>query len=174
MNLDRVCNILHKNDGSLPDINFDFGSERVAGVAYTLIQGRAKRLSSPHASYWSEEKGEDVPIRFGDNPALALLDGDTPGFHVVFGAMQSASGAPIPDLGVFVQDAGKIALDYRMGAEWNEAAIIGLFEIMRDLTALATGVRMTHTGNIFDLDDDILLTEFVRWLELPGGQAGLP
>jgi hypothetical protein len=92
------------------------------------------------------------------------LDGDAEVFHVVFGGLRSTSGASIPDLGVFVLDVGFIALDYRMGPEWDGPAIAGLFELMRDLKALSDVVTISHKGNIFESDDGILLTEFENWL----------
>lgn len=165
MSFDEVREILRTNDGSLPDINFDFGQERVVGDAYALIQGRATHLASEDAYYWSKSRHEESPIRFGENPAHAFLRGDAEGFHVVFGGLRSTAGAPIPDLGVFVLEAGFIALDYKMGPEWDEHAILGLFEVMEDIKALSDSVMISHAGNIFESGEGILLTEFNNWLD---------
>jgi hypothetical protein len=163
MHIDKVRQILNTNDGSLPDINFDFDQKRVVGDAYALIQGRATHLASKDACYWSKGKSKDFPISFGENPALAFLSGDAEAFHVVFGGLQSSTGAPVPDLGVFVLGAGFIALDYRMGPAWNEPAIFGLFEIMQDLKALSDVVKISHVGNIYETEESVLLTEFENW-----------
>lgn len=171
MSFDKVREVLHLNDGSLPDINFDFGQEHVVGDAYALIQGRATHLASEHAYYWSKSRSAESPIRFSENPALAFLDGDAEGFHVVFSGLRSTAGARIPDLGVFVLDVGFIALDYRMGLEWDEPAIVGLFEVMRDLKALSETVKISHVGNIFESDEGILLTEFKNWLDTDNSQG---
>jgi hypothetical protein len=165
MKFDKVSEILCRNDGSLPDIDFDFGVERMVGDAYALIQDRAGHLACEHAYYWSKSKEEECPIIFGDNPALAVLAGDAHGFHVVFGGLTSHAGAAIPDLGVFVLDSAHIALDYRMGPEWDGPAILGLFEVMRDLRALSDTVAVSHTGNIFESEEGILLTEFKKWAD---------
>ena len=114
--------------------------------------------------YWSKNRSEESPIRFGENPAIAFLEGDAEAFHVVFGGLRSKGGAPIPDLGFFVLDLGFIALDYRMGPDWDAPAIIGLFEIMRDLKSLSDVVHISHDGNIFESDECILLTELKNWL----------
>ena len=172
MNFDKVREILHANDGSLPDINFDFGQERVAGDAYALIQRRATHLATENPYYWSKNKNEEAPIRFGENPAIALLEGDAEGFHVIFGGLRSNDGAPVPDLGFFVLDPGIIALDYRMGPEWDDPAIIGLFEIMLDLKSLSDVVHISHKGNVFESDDGILLTEFKNWLYHQNSHTG--
>lgn len=164
MRFDRLLDILCTGDGSLPDINFDFGEAPVVAQAYALIQSRATWIGPEGAYYWSNSANLECPIRFGDNPALAVLYGDADGFHVVFGGLTSASSAPIPDLGVFVAGVGFIALDYRMGPEWNEGAILGLFELMRDLRALSAAVVISHDGNIYESDDGTLLTEFEHWL----------
>lgn len=164
MSLDQLRGILQKDDGSLPDINFDFGEERVASNAYALIQSRATHLVSVGAFYWSRNSAAEIPIRFGENPASVFLKGDAEAFHVVFGGLRSSAGAPIPELGVFVLDVGFIALDYRMGPGWNEAAILGLFEIMRDLQASSHSVTISHDGNIFETNEGVLLSEFKNWL----------
>jgi hypothetical protein len=169
MIIESVRNVLGTNDGSLPDINFDFGASRVVGDAYALLQSRASCLASEGAYYWSRNKGEERPIRFGENPALAFLDGDAEGFHVVFSGVRSSTGAPIPDLGVSVLDVGFIALDYRMGPAWDEAAILGLFEIMRELEAISSSVDISHTGNIFESEQGVLLSEFGRWKAVSSG-----
>ncbi len=163
MTIESVRNLLWTNDGSLPDINFDFGASRVAGDAYALLQSRASCLAFEGAYYWSRSRGEECPIRFGENPALALLEGDAEAFHVVFSGVRSSTGAPIPNLGVFVLDIGFIALDYRMGPAWDEAAILGLFEIMRELATLSSSVKISHIGNIFESEQGTLLSEFERW-----------
>ena len=163
MSLEIVRQILCVDDGSLPDINFDFGHERIVGDAYALIQRRASHLVSGYHYYWSRSKSEECAIGFGENPALAVLAGNAEPFHVVFGGMRSADGASIPDLGVFVFDHDSISLDYRMGPQWDEPAILGLFEIMRDLMALASAATVSHTGNIFETNDKILLSGFRIW-----------
>lgn len=172
MNFDKVREILHTNDGSLPDINFDFGQKPVAGDAYALIQRRATHLATANPYYWSKNRSEESPIRFGENPAIAFLEGDAEVFHVIFGGLRSKGGAPVPDLGFFVLSPGFIALDYRMGPEWDAPAIIGLFEIMRDLKSLSDVVHISHKGNIFESDEGILLTEFKYWLYDQNSHAG--
>ena len=163
MSLEAVRQILCIRDGDLPDINFDFGQQPVAGDAYAIIQVRATHLACKSACYWSRSKSKECVISFGENPALAVLAGEADPFHVLFGGLRSASGAPIPDLGVFVLDDDFIALDYRMGPHWDEPAILGLFEIMQDLKALAKCAIISHAGNIFETDEEILLSEFNTW-----------
>lgn len=173
MNFEKIRDIFYENDGSLPDINFDFGDVRVAGDAYVILQARATCLASKNAYYWSKSRGAEERIYLGDNPALAFLDGDADVFHVVFGGLRSTTGARIPDLGLFVLGMGFLALDYRMGPEWDEPAIVGLFEIMRDLQALTDVVTISHVGNIFERDEGILLTEFKDWLDARNSQESV-
>ncbi|WP_426212665.1 hypothetical protein [Massilia sp. TWP1-3-3] len=163
MSFRKVHQILCVRDGALPDINFDFGQKRVVGDAYALIQGRATHLASESSYYWSRSRSEECAIGFGENPALAVLAGDADPFHVVFGGLKSEEGVSIPDLGVFVLGPDFIALDYRMGPHWDEPAILGLFQIMRNLKALANPVTISHTGNIFETDEEILLGAFHTW-----------
>lgn len=154
--------IFNTDDGSLPDINLDFGNSQVAADAYALIQSRASRLVSSGAYYWSKSTQKECPISFGDNPATQLLLGEAEPFHVVFGGLSSSTGVAIPDLGVFALEPGFIALDYRMGLGLTEGAITGLFELIRDLSRLGTGAVLSHQGNAYD-HDSVLVDAFNRW-----------
>jgi hypothetical protein len=162
MNLHSASEILSENDGSLPDIEFDFGEEKRSSAAYALIQRQASCLASQGAYYWSKSKEIEVPIKFGENPAELLLSGEAEPFHVVFGGMRSSSSAIIPDLGLFILGSTQISLDYRMGKEWNRVAIEGLFELMLNLKCLAPNTKIQHVGNVFD-ESDILLSAFEMW-----------
>ena len=162
MNLQSVSEILSENDGSLPDIEFDFGEEECSSAAYTFVQKQASYLISRGAYYWSKSKEIEVPIKFGENPAELVLSGEAEPFHVVFGGMRSSSGAIIPDLGLFILGSTQISLDYRMGKDWNRAAIEGLFELMLTLKCLAPNTKIQHVGNVFD-ENDILLSAFKMW-----------
>jgi hypothetical protein len=88
---------------------------RLAADAYALLQGRARYLASRYPYCWLTIRHEEVSIHFGDNPGCAFLKGYAEGFHVVFEGLCSSAAAPIPDLGIFILDAGFISLDYRMG-----------------------------------------------------------
>lgn len=162
MNLDSVSEILSVSDGSLPDIEFDFGEEKRSSAAYALIQQQSSCLTSQGAYYWSKSKEIEVPIQFGENPADLVLSGEAEPFHVVFGRMRSSSGASIPDLGLFILGSTQISLDYRMGMDWNQPAIEGLFELMLSLKCLAPNTKIQHIGNVFD-ENDILLSAFKMW-----------
>jgi hypothetical protein len=162
MNLHFVSEVLSENDGSLPDIEFDFGEEKLASAAYALIQKQASCLTSRGAHYWSKSKEIDIPIEFGENPAQLVLNGEAEPFHVVFGGMRSSSGHIIPDLGLFILGPTQISLDYRMGKDWNQAAIEGLFELMLSLNRLTANTKIQHSGNVFD-QNEVLLTAFEMW-----------
>jgi len=157
--------MLRDDDGSLPEIVFDFGGQNLVAQAYQTIQSRASCLASPNAYYWSRKRECECPIHYGDDPVQAFLDGDAEGFHVVFGGLHAANGAPVPDLGVAVLGADYIVLDYRMGPAWNTAAVAGLFEIMQALVMLLPVVEIRHTENIGDDNGAVLPALFRRWME---------
>jgi hypothetical protein len=166
MNIQNVVEILSKNDGSLPDIEFYFGVEKCVATAYQLIQQHSTYIDSRSPYYWSNSLEVEVPIIFGQNPAEILLSGDAQSFHLVFGGIRSPSGKSIPDLGVFVLGETLISLDYRMGEYWNTEAVEGLFEIMSLLKSMSSDTTIKHRGNYFDYDETILLSTFNDWLEI--------
>jgi hypothetical protein len=160
MSIQNVLQILSKNDGSLPDIEFDFGLEKCVATAYQVIQNHSSYINSLKPYYWSRLHEVEIPIIFGQNPAKILLTGDAEPFHLVFGGITSPSGKNVPDLGVFVLDETVISLDYRMGEYWNEESIEGLFELMMSMKSLSYNTKIKHIGNFFDYEETILLSAF--------------
>ena len=165
MSVSEVQDVLKENDGSLPDIEFDFGNAPIAADAYALVQDRATAEESSFGHYWSKSRSLDCPIVFGENPALALVEGDAGPFHVCFGGIKSQSGAALPHLGFYVLDKCSISLDLRMGPEWSNEAIVGLFELVRDVCSLSSPVSVSHRGNDYDPGGETFLSGFQRWLE---------
>jgi hypothetical protein len=163
MSIQSILRILSENDGSLPDIEFDFGLEKCVATAYQIIQNQSSYIDSLKPYYWSRLREIEVPIIFGQNPAEILLTGDAEPFHLVFGGIISLSGKSVPDLGVFVLCETVISLDYRMGEYWNEQSIEGLFEIMSRLKFLSCNTNIKHLGNFFDYEETILLSAFNDW-----------
>jgi hypothetical protein len=164
MNIQNVVEIMCKNDGSLPDIEFDFGLEKCVNTAYRIIQEYSNHIVSASPYYWSNSCDIDIPIIFGQNPAEIFLSGDAQSFHLVFGGIRSPSGKHIPDLGVFVMMENTISLDYRMGEDWNAEAVEGLFEIMALLKSISSTTRIEHIGNYFEYEESILMSVFNNWL----------
>ncbi len=164
MNIQNVVEIMCENDGSLPDIEFDFGLEKCVDTAYQIVQQHSTHIVTVNPYYWSNSRDIDIPIIFGQNPAKILLSGDAQPFHLVFGGIRSPSGNSIPDLGVFVLMESVLSLDYRMGKYWNTEAVEGLFEIMSLLKSISSGTIIKHVGNYFDYEEKILMFAFDNWL----------
>jgi hypothetical protein len=163
MGIETVRQIFLTDDGSLPDINFDYRGAAVAADAYQLIQRHASSLASVRPNYWSKSRSCECSIKLGDNPAQLVFGGEADPFHVVFGGLTSNAGVPIPDLGVFVLGVDFVALDYRMGEHWTDAAIYGLLQLMSDLASLANGTLVSHEGNPHDSDGQILVGALNEW-----------
>ena len=162
--IDEVKSILNNNDGSLPDIEFDFNGEVLISKAYELIQSWSSGWASttePH--YWSRKHKKDVNIKFGYNPSEHFLNDEIDAFHVVFSGIKSKSGKLIPELGLYILEKDFISLDYKMGMEWTGEAIIGLFELMSEIKSLSTKTTITCQGNIYDPKCEVLLSSFNRW-----------
>jgi hypothetical protein len=158
-----AISVLKENDGSLADIEFDYDETPAATQAYAFIRSHAAGLVSMNNCYWSKSREDECGFGFDDDPTLALMAGDAEPFHVVFGGLRSPGGYVVPDLGVFCFTPSSLSLDYRMGPEWDAAAVTGLFEILRALSGLSERTRLAHLNNIYDRDD-ILLGAYRRWL----------
>lgn len=123
------------DDGSLPDFDISYKSGSSVSDAYALIRDSSKGLACGPYTYWCLETEAAVKVEFSDNPAILTSKGLAAAFHIVFSGVQSASGKDIPDLGVFVWEDG-LSIDYRMGQDWNASALVGLFELLLNLSKL--------------------------------------
>lgn len=157
MDIESIVRIFSLDDGSLPDINFNFNGDNIVDIAYQYIQGFSARLAGINFRYWSTSKCSEVPILFGDNPALQVKERKAEPFHVVFGGVKSGSGKRVPDLGVYILASDYFSLDYRMGKSWNAEAVIGLFEVMSELEALSSNTTIHHEGNVFEKSDELMM-----------------
>lgn len=158
----KLLDIFKINDGSLPDIEFNFAGKAIVDQAYKILQTRSSHLVSKGSYYWSISKQVEIPISFTDNPAKMFLVGEAESFHVVFGGVKSKSGFKVPDLGIFVLEDDFISLNYRMGSDWNNEAVLGLFELMFEIDCLDSKILITHNGNVYD-EDLLLLKEYCFW-----------
>ena len=165
MIIEAVAKILEVNDGSLPDINFDFKGEACVPNAYQYIQNLSCYLVSENSYYWSKSKETEIPIIFGENPVLKHVEGEAESFHVVFGGIKTSSGKRVPDLGVYVLSSDYISLDYRMGNDWTHESVIGLFEIMLEIESLSKNTLITHEGNIFEQENE-LIPAYQSWKKI--------
>lgn len=157
--------ISSRRDSGGPDINFDFNGEECVSNAYQYIQSLSSQLVGSNSYYWSKTKQAEIPILFGENPALKHIEGEAESFHVLFGGIKSNSGKRVPDLGVFVLSSDYISLDYKMGQCWNTEAVIGLFEIMAAFESLSKNTRISHEGNIFEQEGE-LISAYTSWRKI--------
>jgi hypothetical protein len=174
MDLVAVCNILREDDGSLPEVEIQFNGASVVAQAYALVQSRALAVKSKMGHYWSKNRQADCAIAFGENPAKLFLADDAEPFHVVFGGIRSSDGTEVPMLGFFVIGADYVSLDFRMGPEWSANAVIGFFELVRDLSQLASCVSIRHTCNIFDPDGQIFMSSYEAWISTNNSIQPMP
>jgi hypothetical protein len=129
-----VRDLFEVDDGSLPQIRITYKDKWAAAMAYALLRKRAARIASRAAYFWSNERGEEVPLDAVPNAAKLVVTGEAGPFHVVLSGIES-QGAVIPDLGVFVF-SDQLVLDYRMGPQWSEREVLGLFELLLALASL--------------------------------------
>ena len=157
--------LLRTDEGSLPDICFDFGAQELIADAYVLIQSCAVPSPKPIGHLWCEARGRDLDIHHGENPVHMFLSGEADGFHVHYETLIAPTGAQLPGISVLIYEQDVIAIDYRMGPEWTDEAIVGLFSLMEKIAALATPTRITHKSNWFDPDGTLLVEAYSQWQE---------
>lgn len=122
------------DDGSLPEVHVDYRDSAATVSGYALLRGRAARVVSDKAYFWSKTHDVERPLDSVSNAAALVVSGEAEAFHVVFGGIQFGS-VDIPDLGVFVFP-DQLSLDYRMGPAWGPSQLEAFFELLGELASL--------------------------------------
>ncbi len=163
IDLDLLHSIFGTDDGSLPEIEFYNLRENEVVSAYRSIRDHSNAISSRKPNFWHVTKDKEVVISIKDNPAELVVTETAEPFHLCFSGLKSPSGNNIPELGVFVFKES-IALDYRMGPQWNNEAIEGLFELIKFVFNDFCDVQILHKSNENDVDGKLLEKQIALYL----------
>ncbi|WP_444946300.1 hypothetical protein ACJJIP_04640 [Microbulbifer sp. VTAC004] len=158
----ELIEIFGENDGSLPDIEIANLTAEEVILGYEILRNHAGCISSENTYYWSVSKQCEVPISLEDNPSELVVSSEAEPFHLCFGNVKSPSGKELPELGLFVF-SNSLALDYRMGPEWNQDAIEGLFELISAITKKSQNFEIEHKTNINDHDGSIFKSHWAAY-----------
>ncbi len=132
---ERLRWLFDTDDGGLYDIRLAELDEPGVAAAFEFI--RARSAVSPDALFWHTGLERDQRVADYPDAARLVARGVAEPFHVLAPGLEFA-GAVIPDLGVFVWP-DEVTLDYRMGPEWGPPQLVALFELLRQLVAVAGG-----------------------------------
>jgi hypothetical protein len=95
---------------------------------------------------WQDSREQEVPLTELADAGTLAATGQITSLHVVLRGIGSG-GIRLPDLGVSVWP-GEVALDYRMGSDWD-ADVLGAFvELLADLQGLDHNARLTAAGEV--------------------------
>jgi hypothetical protein len=130
----ELRDLFDTDDGSLPEVRVDYRDSSATVSGYALLRGRAARVVSDNACFWSKTHDAERPLDSVSNAAALVVSGEAEAFHVVLGGIRSRSVA-ISDLGVFVFP-NQLALDYRMGPAWGPKELEALFGLLGELASL--------------------------------------
>ncbi|SRR6266536_385208 len=141
--------IFDTNDGSLPEIDIAALSPASLADMWSYLRYAATAYVGD-AWFWHTATHQQIPLDSVPNAAQLVVTGEADVFHTVLRGM-TFFDTIIPDLGVFVfQDT--ISLDYRMGSDWNAAAVTALFELLRHLHHLDRNATITLSKTFFSAD----------------------
>ena len=108
---------------------------------------------------WDNERELDVPLQSVADPCDWVARGRADSFHCCYGGI-AVDGVEIPVLGIFVYRGG-IAIDYRMGSEWNSANVGAFFAMLAHLLTLAPESQITSAATE-GLVDEVSFLEALR------------
>jgi hypothetical protein len=154
----ELSDLFAVDDGSLPEIRLlDLSIEGVVQVFEELCH-RAEPLDSTQ-TVWHDERDQEVPFAELSDAVELAANGRITTLHVLLSGIRS-SGNRLPDLGVSVQP-GEVALDYRMGEDWNADVLAAFIELLAELQALDPDVRLAAAHEL-DLVAEQIQERFQR------------
>jgi hypothetical protein len=168
----RLHFLFDTDDGALYDVRLtELQAEDVA-IAFDFLRSRAQM--DLHATFWHRGLDREERLDAYSNPARLVADGVAEPFHVLAQGL-SLRGVTLPDLGVFVWP-DEITLDYFKGPAWGEPQVLALFELLRQLVALAPGSRVHLCEHTLPKVDRLFVEAWSAYcqdvLENPGAADG--
>jgi len=149
MKAEQLWEALHQlfdtDDGSLPEIRLLNLSPKGVVAIFSYLQ-HSCRSSANNQVFWSREDQQDKPINSVANAATLVVEGRAEPFHCLCQGL-AYDGEELPDIGVFVFD-DQVALDYRMGQEWNAGKLKALFGLLKELTSIDQGAEVSLEDNV--------------------------
>jgi hypothetical protein len=149
------------DDGSLPDVRLTelTGDGLAAGYAFLRSQAQV----SPGMAFWHRSQDRVEQLDDWPNPAQLVAAEEADEFHFLarnFGVRDVI----LPDLGVFVF-RHELALDYRMGPEWDEPRLLALFELLRRLAVLDSRARVRLGRGTLPAVEERFLTAWAEYCQ---------
>jgi hypothetical protein len=138
-----------EDDGSLPEIRLTNLTAWEAAAIYEELRARAHPLRSDQVA-WHEPRNENVQLAELPNAGLLAARAEL-NLHVVLTGI-SSHGVVVPDLGVSVWP-GEVALDYRMGDDWNAVSVAAFVDLLSDLFPLSEGLVLEPAPEVHSFDE---------------------
>lgn len=157
----ELRDLFDTDDGSLPEIRVDYRDAGATVSGYALLRGRAARVVSDNAHFWSKTHDAERPLDSVANAAALVASGEAEAFHVVLGGIQSGRVA-IPNLGVFVFP-DQLALDYRMGPAWGPKELEAFFGLLGELASLDPDASLSLEEAVLPDVADRFQNSWRRW-----------
>lgn len=129
------------DDGSLPEVVFDAPPRSALQPLFTFLMQRGRVNADRGGTLWDPAVEADIPITDVPDAGERVADGRVPSFHVVFNDIE-VDGVTLPPLGAFFCE-DEVALDYRMGDEWNPSVLAAFARLLGEMRELARGARLT-------------------------------
>ena len=128
------------DDGSLPEIWIVNLSKEGVVAIFSYLQNACRAIANG-AVFWSLEDQQEKPINSVPNAADLVVQGRAEPFHLLCQGL-TYDGVVLPDIGAFVF-GNQIALDYRMGKEWDALKLRALFGILKEAKTIDSRARIS-------------------------------
>lgn len=133
MNTFNIEDIFIHDDGSLPCFTINNLSKEQVIEVYAWLQENSFPVSK-EATYWNNNKKQDLPIALEKNAAELVTNGEADSFSHSIKKLK-IDNIEIEDLGIFVYP-DSLEIFYRQGEHWNKEQISGLIMIFQKIISI--------------------------------------
>lgn len=126
------------DDGSLPEVELGDLLPSEGPMIFAFLRDRFPIDET--STFWDEEQKEDRLVSSVENPVAMMASGRVPNFNVLLSEV-TVAGAVLPPLNFFWW-YDFISMDYRMGEEWGESQVLGLFTLLKEIISLTQSATL--------------------------------
>jgi hypothetical protein len=146
---DELHQLFDTDDGSLPEVVLQGLQPQSLQSSFDLLRELASPLDDQ--SLWHEEKRAQIPVADVPDAPMLVAEYRIPPFHLRFSGV-TLEAISLPVLGAFFFQ-NILALDYRMGGEWNPHVLGAFVRLLGRLKTLAPEARLASVPDGGSIDE---------------------
>ncbi len=164
MNKNELWSLVHscfdEDDGSFPSFEIDCLDVQSISDLYLLLRTKSKMLTN-NPTFWDVEQKIIKTLDAVENAAtLVALFKAEPFYFCVENLI--VDNITLPCLGIYVFQES-VAIDYKMGSDWNSDTVYGLFLFLKKIVTKYKGSKISPSESEGPPNPEIFMEAFKKF-----------